>query len=389
MTSAAHGSRWRRYKGIGDEIFARLLVAFGSAAQALLAADEGRVDTWLAERRRIEGRPPFGAPTLVQLRDVAGDPQGTVLDALASRGLWTLTALDADYPARLRDLDPAPLVINGLGDARALRAGRAVAVVGTRRPTPAGRSLAARVAARLVECRAVVVSGLAVGIDGAAHAATLEQSGTTVAVIGAGHNFPGPRAHARLRDEIVAHGGALVSEHHPSVEPRKGTYPRRNRIIAALGDATIVVEAPRHSGARITAALALELGRPVFIAPGRVGDWATAGSLALLRETPARPLVGLDELAEDLGYLEESRPEVSPDRAAVSATGVEPALDMLGPAERAIARRLCQGPVGLDTLVVDTGLAPAVVSSAMTFLLLRGWANVAGPAYIAAGPLAR
>src|SRR5207247_10613306 len=108
---------------------------------------------------------------------------------------------------------------------------------GTRGPTASGRGLPSRIVARLVGCGATVVSGLAVGIDGAAHAATLEWEGRTVGVIGGGHNHPGPRAHERLRSAVIAGGGAIISEHHPNTRPTRGTYPRRNRIIAALTDA--------------------------------------------------------------------------------------------------------------------------------------------------------
>jgi len=204
-----------------------------------------------------------------------------------------------------------------------------------------------------------------------------------VGVIGAGHDRPGPRAHARLREEVVETGGALISEYHPRTPPKHGTFPRRNRIIAALGDATLVVEAPIHSGARITASRALEISRPVFVAPGRVGDWATAGSLAVLRESPARLIVGLDELVEDLGYLEA---EPITDRGVTVAHA---ALEMLGATEQIVARSLLEGPASLDSLVENTGLAPAVVSSAVTFLLMRGWVQPVGPTYVVAGILVR
>lgn len=369
--------------GIGDETIGQLISQFRSAQQVLEAALDGTLQAWNMMRAKDLGRVPINAPTMVGIEAVARDPSSK-LDAIAELGLWTWTSLDADYPPRLRDLDPPPAVIHGLGDRTTLSRPRAVAVVGTRRPTPAGRVLSTRIAGRLVECGAVVVSGLAVGIDGAAHAAAVERGAPTVGVIGAGHCHPGPRAHARLRDEILVAGGALISEHHPSVSATKGTYPRRNRIIAALGDATIVVEAPRRSGALITASRALEIGRPVFVAPGRIGDWAMAGSLALLRDTPARPIVGLDELTEDLGFLEPA------DDGAATNTGARgPALDMLGPTERAVAQRLCAGPAGLDLLVSETGLPPGAISSAVTMLLIRGWAQPVGPAYIAAGPLAR
>jgi DNA processing protein len=307
-----------------------------------------------------------------------------VLDPLARHGLWTVTPLDPDYPTRLRDLEPRPLLINGLGTREALTSERAVALVGTRRPTAPGRSLATRVSARLVECGASVVSGLAFGIDGAAHAAVVERGGCTVAVIGAGHAQPGPDAHARLRQGIVATGGAIISEHHPTVHASRGTFPRRNRILAALGEATVVVEAPTRSGALITARHALDLGRPVFVATGRVGDWATAGALALLRDSPARVLAGLDELIEDLGYLREATGGRQP-----PAVSREAALAMLGSSEQAVARRLLQGPSGLDGLVASTGLPPAAASSAVTLLLMRGWVQPVGPAYMVCGVLAR
>jgi DNA processing protein len=176
----------------------------------------------------------------------------------------------------------------------------------------------------------------------------------------------------------------VISEYYPTASPRKGTFPRRNRIIAALGDATVLIEAPRRSGALSTANHALKLGRPVLVAPGRIGDWSVAGSLALLRETPAQPLVGIDEMVEDLGFL---RP---PDTCAETRTvPVERLLETLGPAERTLATRLLSGPASLDGLVADTGLPPAVVSSAVTLLLMRGWAHSVGPAYCVAGALAR
>ena len=369
--------------GIAENSIGLLIAQFRSARHALEAALDGTLDAWNRLKAREDGRPPLLPAALARIAEIARAP-ATRLEPIAAMGLWTYTSLDHDYPARLRDLDPPPAVIHGLGDRSILSTARAVAVVGTRRPTVAGRALAAKIGGRLVEAGAVVVSGLAVGIDGAAHAAVVERGAPTIGVIGAGHRQPGPRAHARLRDEILAGGGALISEHHPDVHATRGTYPRRNRIIAALGDATIVVEAPRKSGALITASRALELGRPVFVAPGRVGDWAVAGSLTLLRDSPARPIVGLDELIEDLGYF-----RAAADVAKSPAGARGPALAMLGPTERAVAQRLCDGPAGLDVLVAETGLPPGAISSAVTLLLMRGWVQSLGPAFIVAGPLAR
>jgi DNA processing protein len=377
-------------KGVGEGIFGTLMATFGRATEVLRASLDGRLTAWIDEMRRLDGRPPISHTTLAELASIAADP-GVKLSAIDALGLWTSTPLDDDYPARLRDLDPPPIVIHGLGSREALTRQRAVAVVGTRRPTIAGRALANKVCIRLVECGATVISGLAVGIDGVAHAAVVERGGLTVGVIGGGHCHPGPRAHSPLRDAVVAAGGALISEYHPETKASKGTYPRRNRIIAALSDAVIVIEAPRRSGALITAHHALELGRLVLVAPGRVGDWAMAGSLALLRETPARPLVGLDEMVADLGYFDARQgdeQDVALPAGSRDTGRREPALAMLGTTERTVAKRLCAGPAGLDLLVADTGLGPAVVSSAVTMLLMRGWVHAVGPAYVAAGPLA-
>jgi DNA processing protein len=134
-----------------------------------------------------------------------------------------------------------------LGDPAALEANASVAVVGTRRATDAGRAFAARLASTLVSVGATVVSGLATGIDGAAHSATVHAGGTTVAVIGSGHAALFPRVHRSLAPRIAAAGGAVVSELAREVGPTRGTFPRRNRVISGLADATVVVEAPARA----------------------------------------------------------------------------------------------------------------------------------------------
>jgi DNA processing protein len=370
-------------EGVGEETLGRLLARFGDARAVLGEAAAGGLRRWSAGRSPDEGQRALPAKVIRAIEDVARDPHPR-LRRIDEMGLWAVTPLDSDYPPRLRDLDPPPSVLFGWGDVAALASERAVAVVGTRRPTVMGRALAARLCARLVECDATVVSGLAIGIDGAAHAATVDRGGRTVAVLGAGHGQPGPRAHRSLRERIVATGGAVVSEHHPDIQARRGSFPRRNRIIAALCQTVLVIEAPVRSGALITARHGLELGRQVLVAPGRVGDWAVAGSHALLRDTPARPLVGADEMIADLGYFGPSAGGVAHGEPPGSRA---PALAMLGVTERLVAERVCRSPAGLDALVADTGLPPAAVSGAVTLLLMRGWLQPVGPAYLPAGPL--
>lgn len=368
--------------GVGELRFHELVGALGGATEVL---DEVRGHSPKAIVGRLNPYLSHTLPITVaeNIRAVMEDPDA-VWRRMAELDVWALTPLDEDYPAGLLDLETAPAVIFGQGSRDVLHAERRVAVVGTRRPTLAGRALAARVARRLVDCGAVVFSGLAIGIDGAAHAATLEADGRTVAVIGGGHANPGPRAHQRMVAGILAGGGALIGELRPDGSATRGTFPRRNRIIAALSQATIVIEAPTRSGALITARHALEQGRTVLAATGRPGDPATQGCLALLRDTPARPFIGLDEMVVDLGFDQEGLTRTA---AAVGMLSAETALDLLGPAERAVASRLRRGPASADALIADTGLPPAVASGAITLLLLRGWAQAIGPAYLAAGPL--
>ena len=230
--------------------------------------------------------------------DAARDPDRAQAE-LDRAGVWTITALDAAYPPGFGDLADPPPVLYGQGDPGTLAMPRRISVVGTRRPSVLGRALAGAIARQLVQLDAVVVSGLAFGIDGAAQAATVAADGVTVGVIGSGHQRPGPRAHAGLVRDILVRG-AVVGELAPHARPTRGTFPRRNRLLSALAQAVIVVEAPTRSGAVNTAHHALEQGRALFVVPGRPGDRLTAGCLRLLRETEARPIVGLDELVADL-----------------------------------------------------------------------------------------
>jgi DNA processing protein len=368
-------------EGVGEATLARLIEACGGPAEALnavCAMPARDADRCLA--RRLGLRPQAGLASAIRL--AAADPE-RVERRMRELGGWVLTPFDGAYPDQLRELDPPPPALFGLGDVLLPSTRRAVAIVGTRRPTVNGRAIAARVADALAAWGVVVVSGLAVGIDGVAHAATVEGGGRTVAVVGGGLARPGPRAHRTLVDAILRTGGAILSELPADTAPSKGTFPRRNRIISGLASATVVVEAPARSGALITARHALEQGRLLLAAPGRPFDPATAGCLALLRETPARPLTGLDEMLEDLDLDEASA------RWAEGAARPEASLGGLAAPERDVAQALRSGPASIDRLSRITGLPTAVVAAAVTLLQMRGWAQPVGPLLVPAGPLLR
>lgn len=369
-------------EGMGEILLPRLCAAFGGAAALLARADATDLQRFAREVREAAGTPVRRA--LAQgIRDAAVDPEAVARRMAALDG-WVLTAWDEPFPVALRRIEPPPPVLFGRGDMGVLQRRPLVALVGTRRPTPAGRLLATQVATALASHGVTVVSGLAIGIDGAAHAAVVELATPTVAVIGGGIAVGVPRAHRLLARAILDTGGAVISEHAPDVFPTRGTFPRRNRIISGLAAATVVVEAPSRSGALITARHALEQGRPVFVAPGRPGDRVVAGALALLRETPARPMVGVEELLVDLGAIDGTW---EPTDNGARALDARAALATLGSVERAVAAVLVGGPASIDAIVRSTGHPPSVVAGALTLLQLRGWADTIGPLQLPAGPL--
>jgi DNA processing protein len=377
--------------GVGDQTFERLLAVHGSASEALasvLRLRRGGADRCLADDLGMRWRRGLAAA----IRASAADPTSTER-RMRDLGGWVLTPLDAGYPARLHAIEEPPALIYGLGDPETLVRPRSIAVVGTRRPTAAGRHLAMRIGQRLAEAGALVVSGLAIGIDGAAHLAALEAGGQTVAVVGSGLDVLGPSVHRQLARRITRQG-AVVAELAPGVRATRGTFPRRNRIISGLADATIVVEAPARSGALITARHALEQGRALLVATGRPLDARVAGNLALLRESPARPLVGLDEMIADLDFDSSGEASVAmAGHACAPAGGSAPTLSstaavaLLEPTQRLVAGALAGGPRSVDALCRATGLEPGVVAASLTLLQLRGWARVLGATHLPAGPL--
>jgi len=367
-------------EGVGDRTLAALCTTHGSARRALRLAARNRLPARVHDERG--GTRALPAGVRAGIARAAADP-GARLRELGDGGIWTLTLLDPDYPARLLGIPDPPAVLFGTGAARALRTRAAVAVVGTRRPTPAARVAAARCAAELCHAGVAVISGLAVGIDGAAHAAALEAGGTTVAVIGSGHRRPGPRAHRGLVQRIVATGGAVVGELPPAAHATHGTYPRRNRIISGLADAVIVIEAPLRSGALITAGLALEHGRPLWVQAGQPHQPASAGCRVLLEETEARPYEGVEKVLAALPLANRSRDAAT---ARPATTGFEAGL-ALGGEERRLATIIRRGPVTSDDLAMLTGIAPGELAGLLTLLELRGLVRVLGPLLLPAGPL--
>lgn len=364
--------------GLGPVGFAALLARYGSALTILAeAARPGAADRLAGtdgiergDRRWVR----FPIDPELALAIVEGVQRGPrVLSRLRETGVAVVTLEDPTYPACLAQTSFPPHVLFMTGALGALSRPRAVAVVGTRHATTEGRTTASRIARALVTADATVISGLAYGIDGAAHEATVRAGGCTVAVIGGGHAWLGPRPHTRLADAILAAGGAVVSEYAPDVRPTQGTFPRRNRIISGLSAATVIVEAPARSGALITASWAMEQARGCFVVPGPMDARGSQGGLALLREFPneVRVVAGIPQLIADLGYVDAAAPVAAGARAPSEAVA-RAALDDLGVTERTVAMQLLAGHRTVDEVVAMTDLTVATVLATLALLERRG-----------------
>lgn len=351
--------------GLGPVTLGRILAAFGSAVAVIEAGRRGDVRALAAAAASEERQAPSAVPPAIV---AAARDSERIAARIRASGVETITLEDADFPARLRAIALPPHLLFLRGDRRALSQPHAVAVVGTRRPSDAGRRTAGAIAGAIARTGAVVVSGLAVGIDGAAHAATLAEGGITVAVLGGGHDRLFPSSHRQLADTIVRSGGAVVSELPPDAEPTRGTFPRRNRILSGLADATVVVEAGARSGAILTATWAMEQGRECYVVPGPIDRPTSAGCLSLLREAHglARIVPGIPQLLEDLDLAPPSLAAADADPTARAT------LTTLPPVAAQIAAAVLAGHATTDELVAVTRLPVATVLAALTVLEARG-----------------
>lgn len=237
----------------------------------------------------------------------------------------------------------------------------AVAMVGTRKASEHGMAAARSYARALAESGLCIVSGLAYGIDAASHRGCLDAKGKTIAVVGSGIDDLTlyPRANLRLAQEILASGGLIISENPADTKPQTWDFVKRNRLIAALARATVVVEAPVKSGALTTAKYALELGREVYAVPGDALRENTKGSNGLIA-SGAAPLIDPQELIQAIFPARKARPA---DRSLIKTHNQE---------EAAIVRALARGTMHVDELVAETKLSAETAQAALTTLELRG-----------------
>lgn len=345
-------------KGIGAVRFQGLLKTFGEAQAA-----------WNAPAQALQsaGLGPKIVENLLKIRSQV-DLEG-VWAYLQKEQIQVLTWEDEAYPRRLKEIDQPPPVLYALGSLEP-EDEWAVAIVGTRRITPYGRQVAEELAGCLARSGVTVVSGLARGVDAAAHAAALHAGGRTLAVLGSGVDRVYPPEHRALSGQIQARG-ALLSDYAPGTAPDAGNFPPRNRIIAGLSMATVVVEAGQESGALITAKFAAEQGREVFAVPGNILAPQSQGANRLIQQG-ARPLLDPHDLLEvlDLTRVTEHRAA----RRVLPGDAVEAQLlQALGPE-----------PAHVDEICVQTGMPIEKVSATLALMELKGMVRqVGGMHYVA------
>lgn len=380
MSISANQLEWLTLKmipGVGTTLFIRLLSRFGTPADVLGASEASLTEVVgpkLAERIRA-------------YRGVV-DVDRQIMQ-LAQYGASLLTMDDPAYPLRLAEIYDPPLVLFTRGNLVEADH-QAVALVGTRKPTAYGARMARNLAYELASRGITVVSGMAEGIDTAAHEGAMEAGGRTIAVLGCGVDIVYPPSNAELMHRIIQQG-AVVSSFEMGVKPSKGHFPFRNRIISGLSMGTVVVEAPIGSGALITARNAAEQGREVYAVPGEAGAYNSRGPHALIREgaklveTAQDILVELDiEAANRLPARPASpapRDVVAPPRRPAAPADGSPADRVAGtpspaanvtPLERAVLDVLSNDGSFVDEIAAAARMSVSEALSSLTMLELKG-----------------
>ena len=304
----------------------------------------------------------FGSPVLGEA--IASGRSETAIDEELARaeelGIRIVTLVDEEYPVLLREIDDPPMVLYVRG-MLPIDPARSLAIVGTRRGTRYGKMVAGRFASRLAMKGITVISGLAAGIDAAAHQGALDVGGRTVAVLGCGLDYPYPKRNQPLLAQLVKDGAAL-SEYPLGTRPAKWTFPQRNRLLAGLSRGVIVVQAPERSGSLITARLALEQGREVFAVPGNITTITSAGTNRLIKDGAKLVETIEDVLVEfpDLWKQQESSAEPSEEE--------EPEL---GERERLVYDLIGLEPVHVDDIIARADLSPTEASHVLLLLQLE------------------
>ncbi|MEG3922121.1 DNA-processing protein DprA [Microcoleus sp. T3_A4] len=369
LEERAYWLAWSQINGIGPILLQRLHQNFKSLAEAWMAKP--------VDLMRIEGFGKQIIETIVQERTKLNPEEVLEKHLIKNPCFWT--PADPDYPRLLLEIPNPPPVLYYRGNVdRKENQGitPTVAMVGTRSPSEYGRRWTRKISTALARSGFTVVSGLAAGIDTEAHTGCLEAGGRTFAVVGTGVDIVYPKQNERLCDRILQQG-LVISEYPAGTQPNRTNFPRRNRIIAGLSRATIVIEAPHKSGALITAYQANDFCRDVYVLTGRLDDERSFGCLELLSKGAHPILPGSDRLLSEDRLLEMLGAMPKLDRAEqLSLFPPNPTVEKQGPPlEPELAKVLSaivSGPISFDTIVEAAGLEAGRVSSILLQLELLG-----------------
>lgn len=394
--------------GMNDRLKMAVLDCFGDPEDAFYASG----DTY----KNVEGITQEGVELLC---DKSLTQAQKILEECADKDIHILTMRDAAYPARLKNISDPPLVLYYKGRLPDFDGQPLIAVVGTRKASPYGMTAAKRMGYGIAQCGGVVVSGVATGIDGVAMAGAMSAGGTVIGVLGNGADVVYPLSNRALFADTVR-CGCLLSEFPPGTPPYKWNFPKRNRIISGLSCGVLVVEAPKISGALITARQAAEQGRDVFVVPGNIDVDTCEGSNALLRDGAILARTGWDVLSEyeaifpgkvrkvdrpgrqkaypDEMVSMEAEQEKAPLKVAQKPrlleklkgkkptnekkvidngekppySDVEKKLPQLTDEEKLVVQQLRQGSRLRDDVIADSALPAARVSAVLTMLEIKG-----------------
>lgn len=354
-----------------DMIALNLVPGIGPARiKSLLAAVESPADLFdmsEGQLRRLGGGAFKEAGPISKVKSSALYRQE--LDLIKKEALHVVCCLDEEYPESLRNIYDPPAVLYVLGNV-ARWSGEWTAIVGSRLASLYGMRTAGTLARELASRGVTIVSGLARGIDSAAHRGAIEAGGRTVAVVGSGLSYVKSSSSRKLAGEIIK-TGAIITEFSMLTPPSKGTFPRRNRIISALAKGVVVVEAARKSGALITSDFALEHGKDVYAVPGPVDSVTSSGTNRLIQQG-AKLVVSADDILEDLDMVPPKELfRASKDVPAVVASGIQ-GRD-LPPEQQKVMRALsAEDSLHIDAIASDTGMPLGDIHKALLVLELKG-----------------
>lgn len=339
----------RQIPGIGDVLMRNLISYCGGAAEV-----------FKTKRPRLLQVPGIGevlADNIIAFRNFERAEQE--LAFIDKHHIQVHYFLDESYPYRLRDLPDAPVMLFGLGQMN-LNAGRMVGIVGTRRASEYGKQMTQQLVKDLQEHGVQVVSGLALGIDGIAHRACLDEGVPTIGVLAHGLDRIYPPQHQTLAKKMLANGG-LLTDFLAGTNPDRENFPKRNRIVAGLSDVLVVVESGYKGGARITAEIAFSYNKDVMAVPGRTNDYYSQGCNQLIKENKAAMLTSIDDLLELMGW-EKTGTGKSKEKEKQKEKQQQLILDLGSEAALIVELLRSRQRMELDLLAFELGMDPGTIS---------------------------